>query len=143
MKNYHKLIINAICFLLILLWFYAAVSKVSTFGMFRAQMHRQLLPLFLKNDLVYILPPAEMIAGLLLLFERSVLIGLYLSFIMMLGFTVYVGLAVFKVLGKVPCSCGGILSSMGWNVHLVFNTIFLLLTILGIYQVYRERRAFV
>lgn len=140
MKMTSKNLLNIVCFLLILLWMYAAVSKLINFPLFRLQMQRQVLPVFLKGRLIYILPFIEILAALLLLFELTLRLGLYLSALLMCAFTIYVGLAVFKVLGKVPCSCGGIISGLGWRVHFIFNIFCLLLTILGIYQVHRERR---
>lgn len=140
MKKTSDISLAIICFLLILLWVYAAVSKVLDFSLFRLQMQRQVLPLFLKESLIYILPVTEVVAALLLLFEVTLRQGLYLSAILMGVFTIYVGLAVFKVFHNVPCACGGIIAAMGWHVHFVFNIFFLLLATLGIYQVHRERR---
>jgi hypothetical protein len=137
-----KLIVkNFIVFALVLLWVYAAASKTMEFKMFKVQMNRQALPLFLKESLVYVLPPLEILTVGLLLSEKTLTSGLCLSAILLSVFTAYIGLAVFKILDKVPCSCGGILSSMGWNVHFIFNLIFLLLTFIGIYVFRRERRA--
>jgi hypothetical protein len=124
----------SLLFLLILLWVYAAGSKLMEFNLFKAQMRRQVLPEFLKESLVYILPSIELITAVFLLFERTARLGLYLSGVLLFLFTAYVGLAFFRFLDSVPCSCGGILASMGWGVHLIFNVIFLLLTVLGIYQ---------
>src|SRR5579872_5586118 len=132
---------NIIIFALVLLWVYAAASKTMEFKMFKVQMNRQVLPLVLKESLVYVLPPVEILTAGLLLYEKTLKSGFYLSAILLTAFTTYVGLAVFKVLNKVPCSCGGILAKMGWSVHFIFNLIFLLLTLIGIYVFRRERRA--
>jgi hypothetical protein len=140
MKKLKKYLLPAICFLLILLWVYAASSKLMEFGMFRAQMSKQALFPFLKNSMPYLLPPAEFLMAGLLLFETTLRTGFYLSFVMLLAFTTYIGLGISGVFGKVPCSCGGILSHMSWNVHFVFNIFFLLLTVFGIYIVHGERR---
>jgi hypothetical protein len=136
-----KLIIkNVIIFALVLLWIYAASSKVLDFNMFRGQMHRQILPDFLKSSLVYILPPLEVAAAMMLLFERTQEAGFMLSLGLMTAFTIYVGLAVFRIFDHVPCSCGGVLSKMGWDEHFFFNIFFLLLTAVGLSINYRERR---
>jgi|SRR5579863_7502007 len=137
-----KLIVkNFIIFSLVLLWVYAAASKTMELRMFKVQMNRQALPLFLKESLVYVLPPVEILTAGLLLFEKTLKSGLFLSAALLTGFTTYVGLAVFKVLNRVPCSCGGILAKMGWNVHFIFNIIFLLLTLIAIHTLHKERRA--
>jgi hypothetical protein len=31
-----------------------------------------------------------------------------------------------------PCSCGGIISSLSWRQHIIFNGVFILLAITGI-----------
>lgn len=129
-----------IVFLLVLLWVYAAATKSMDFKMFRVEMNRQALPQFLKESLVFILPPIEFLTALLLLFEKTLRSGLYVSAFLLSAFTVYVGLAVFRFLDKIPCSCGGILSSMGWDAHFLFNIIFLLLTLIAIYLLEKERR---
>jgi putative oxidoreductase len=140
MKTPSTVAFQIIRFVLILLWTYAASSKLIDFGMFRAQMHRQVLFPFMKPIIIYGLPLFEIATALLLLFDRTCATGLYISGWLMLSFTIYVGLAVFKLLGKVPCSCGGVISSMGWNLHLAFNIFFLLAAVLGIYMIRRERR---
>ncbi|MGZ6416640.1 MAG: MauE/DoxX family redox-associated membrane protein, partial [Bacteroidia bacterium] len=66
---------NIFIFILVLLWIYAAFSKLLDFNLFKGQMHRQMLPIFLKTSLVYILPPVEIGAALLLLFDRTQLAG--------------------------------------------------------------------
>lgn len=132
---------NAIIFALVLLWVYAAASKLLDFNMFRGQMHRQILPDLAKSTLIYILPPLELAAAFLLLFDRTQFAGFSISLVLMAAFTVYVGLAVFRIFDHVPCSCGGILSRMGWDGHFVFNLFFTLLAATGFNIIYRERRA--
>ncbi|MBS1526463.1 MAG: hypothetical protein JST19_12485 [Bacteroidetes bacterium] len=136
-----KLIIkHVIIFAFVLLWIYAASSKLIDFNRFRGQMQLQILPVFFKDSLVYILPPLEVIAALLLLFDLTQLIGITLSLALILAFTIYIGLVVFRFFDHIPCSCGGILSNMGWDAHFIFNLIFSLLAALGFYIIYGERR---
>src|SRR6185437_13150062 len=88
-----------ICFLLILLWVYAATSKLMAFGLFTVQMDKQLLPPFLKHHLVYLLPPFELVIAISLFFDKTRLAGFYLSGAALLAFSVYIGLAISKTLG--------------------------------------------
>ena len=131
---------NLIIFALVLLWVYAAASKMLAFNLFKGQMQLQILPAFLKSSLIYLLPPLEILAAILLLFDNTQLAGISLSVILLASFTIYVGLAVFRIFEKIPCSCGGILSKMGWDGHFIFNLVYLLLAALGFYLIYRERR---
>ena len=116
MKNGHQIILQIICFLLILMWVYAASSKLMDFGLFRAQMNLQILPPYLKTLLVYLLPPFEILIAVLLLFEASLRLALKLSFLMLFAFTIYIGMAISNSFGKIPCSCGGVFQSHGGGV---------------------------
>jgi putative oxidoreductase len=131
---------NIIVFLLVLLWVYAAASKLIDFNIFKVQMHRQILPAFAKTSLLYILPGLEIAAALLLLFDKSQLAGFVISLGLMAAFTVYVGLAVFRIFDQVPCSCGGVINKLGWDGHFIFNIFFTLLAAIGFYISFRERR---
>lgn len=118
---------------LITLWVYAAVSKLETFEAFQQQLLRQPLPTWLTVQLAWGLPVVELTAALLLIFRRSRGVGLMLSFLLMLLFTGYVGLAVLGVWEELPCACGGVLSSLGWREHLVFNGVYTLVAGCGLY----------
>jgi hypothetical protein len=79
----------------------------------------------------YSLPYLEMAVALLLLFQKTRLLGLYLSYALLLLFTEYIA-GMLRYADYLPCSCGGIISKMDWNTHLLFNTGLLALSILGI-----------
>lgn len=131
---------DIIIFLLILLFVYTAMSKLFDFEQFKGQMYNQALPHALATVLIWTLPGIEIIAALLLLFEQTRLAGLYLSTVLMILFTGYIALVLLGYYGRVPCSCGGVIKSLGWKNHLFFNLFFLLLSILGIFTISRERR---
>jgi putative oxidoreductase len=125
-------------YLLILLWVYAAVSKLADLSRFRGQMLRQPLPLWLQDTLVYVLPFLELCAALLLARAASQRAGLTISAILLLLFTGYIGLALLGVFDRVPCSCGGILEHMSWGAHFMFNLFYLALTTISIYLQQRK-----
>ncbi|MGY3212455.1 MauE/DoxX family redox-associated membrane protein [Mucilaginibacter sp. HD30] len=141
MKNLKFVLPELIIFLLVLLWIYTASSKLMDFHHFKAQMHNQTLPRYLADILIYTLPPVEILAALLLVFQATRQAGFYLSALLMLLFTAYIGLVLLNYFGRVPCSCGGVLRMMNWKQHFLFNLFFLLLTVYGSYHVYRERRS--
>lgn len=115
--------------LLVLLFSYAAFSKLFTFSAFDQQLHNQAFPGWLADFLLYFLIPAEIITALLLCFKRTVLIGLLVSTVLLLAFTAYISLVLADYFSKAPCSCGGVLKSLGWKSHLIFNLVFTALTI--------------
>src|SRR5690606_2317703 len=68
-------------------------------------------------------------AFLLLKFTRR--IGFYLSFILMMLFTLYIFLILnFSI--NIPCACVGVITEMGWKVHIYFNLALTLMAFLGI-----------
>jgi hypothetical protein len=115
--------------LLVLLFSYAAFSKLFTFSAFDQQLHSQAFPGWLADFLLYFLIPAEIITALLLCFKRTVLIGLLVSTVLLLTFNAYISLVLADYFSKAPCSCGGVLKSLGWKSHLIFNLVFTALTI--------------
>ncbi|MBT2560720.1 hypothetical protein J7E50_07725 [Pedobacter sp. ISL-68] len=115
--------------LLVLLFTYAAFSKLFTFSAFDQQLHNQSFPGWLADFLLYFLIPAEIITALLLCFKRTVVVGLLFSSVLLLAFTAYIALVLADYFNKVPCSCGGVLKWLGWKSHLIFNLVFTAFTI--------------
>lgn len=126
-----KIPLEAITALLVTLFVYTAVSKILDAGTFSEQMHNQPLPRWLTGSLVWIVPSIELIIAGLLLIRPLRIYGLLLSFFLLLIFTVYVSLVISHSFEWIPCSCGGVLKSMSWETHLVFNIGFTLLALTG------------
>ncbi len=139
MKKGGKYLIQGITFLLILMWFYAATSKLLSFQEFKISMSNQPLPHFLQSILIYTLPATEIAVAVLILFRRTLQLGLILSLFLMLAFTVYISLGLINALKWVPCSCGGILQQMTWPTHLVFNLAYITIILIAIYHSKKER----
>jgi len=116
-------------FLLAILWIYAAVSKLIDWDHFKWEMHNQVLPEFLKETLIIALPPAELIVAAMFFFEKTAEFAAWFSLVMLIFFTVYIGLVIGNAFSYVPCSCGGIISNLNWVQHLLFNTLFIALTL--------------
>lgn len=134
-------ILQVVSALLILLFVYTALSKLQDFEQFKVQLYAQTLPHALATVLIWTLPELELITAALLFFERTRPVGLWISFALMVLFTGYIALVLLDFFGRVPCSCGGVIKTLGWKLHLVFNLIFLLLTILSIVLENGERRS--
>jgi hypothetical protein len=138
-KRSHKFL-KYITGLIALLWFYAAVSKLLNFQYFISAMQKQPLGRSLQTLLIYGLPPAEVLTGVLLIFRKTMLPGLYISEVLFFIFTTYTGLILLRVFNHVPCACGGLIEHMGWNFHLWFNITFLALTSVSI-MIYTRKEA--
>ncbi|MFN0291952.1 MauE/DoxX family redox-associated membrane protein [Pedobacter helvus] len=116
----------------VLLLAYAALSKLTNYGVARRAMLVQVFSREMALTLVWLVPVVELLVVLLLLFVRTRLLGLWLATLLMLSFSVYLIIAYLGGFGKVPCGCGGILGKMGYSVHLVFNLCFVALGVWGI-----------
>ncbi|HMI05446.1 MAG TPA: MauE/DoxX family redox-associated membrane protein [Pedobacter sp.] len=124
--------IEGLAALLILLFFYAAVSKLANYEQSRNEMFKQIFPRGIAIVLAWLVPVTELIVVLLLLHKETRLKGLYASLILMIFFTLYIAIAMSGIFGHRPCSCGGILKNMGYREHLVFNLFFIVLAVIGI-----------
>lgn len=125
-------VVDIIMALFMTLFFYAAIIKLFDYDAFRVQIGRSPLIMYQAPTLAWFVPTIEILAGILLFIPRTRMIGLYLCFTIMFAFTIYIAyMLIFSP--TLPCSCGGILSKMGWTEHLIFNAVFTLLAITGIY----------
>jgi len=104
----------------ILLFTYAAVSKLLDFENFQVQIAQSPLLSAYAGLVSYAIIIIELLIVVLLAVRKWRLAGLYLSFGLMVAFTVYIYL-ILNYSDFVPCSCGGILEKMGWEEHMIFN----------------------
>ena len=126
-----EILIEIICALFILLFVYAALNKLEDFEKFRIQLGQSPILAPFAGWVVWIIPISEISIALLFLFKHLQLIALYTSFSLMVMFTTYI-ITILNFSEYIPCSCGGILQNMTWNDHLLFNTGFLSLGMVGI-----------
>lgn len=129
--NLHPFII-IVTGMLILLWAYAAFSKLFNLGQFQHALMIQVFPRWVGKILVYVLPLSELILIGLLLIPQTRLIGMYSSFFMMGAFTLYVGGVVFKIYDQYPCACGGLFARLGWSNHFKVNIVLTLIAMAGV-----------
>lgn len=127
-----KWLLEAIVLLLFILFVYAATSKLIDFKRFSFQMDSQPFDDYFTPWLVFGVPLTEFVIAAMLIFKRTLLAGLWASLILMLLFTGYIILIKLNYFGKIPCSCGGVISQLSWTQHLFFNLFFVLISIAGI-----------
>lgn len=124
-------IIQLIASLLILLFSYAATSKLIEYQTFVTQLGRSPLIDNYAVPISWGIPVLELLTVGLLLFKRCRLLGFYASFFLMTLFTAYI-YAILHFSYDLPCSCGGVLAQLTWQQHLVFNISFTAVSLLGI-----------
>jgi len=123
--------LDIICLLFAVLFVYAAVSKFMAIDEFKAQISKS--PLITHHEwwISWLIPLIEVVISALLFVPRTQLVALYAAFTLMFIFTIYIGF-MLAFTPNLPCSCGGILSRMGWTEHLFFNIGFTLLAVAGV-----------
>lgn len=127
-----QVFLESISALLIMLFLYASISKFLDFQKFIGEMNNQPFPNFLTPFLVWAIPSLEIAIALTLIIERTRLVGLYASFVLMFLFTIYASAVLLHFFAWVPCSCGGVISKLNWRQHLVFNLFFVAISVIGI-----------
>lgn len=137
MKN--KTIVEVTCGLLIILFYYTGIAKLADLNGFRHDLYNQPFPTWLSTNLLWALPSIEILIGTFLLFRKTQIVGLYMSFFLMSLFTIYVAAILLHVFQRIPCSCGGVIKQLTWPQHLIFNLFFLISSAISIVVSKRTR----
>lgn len=135
-----RIILTVIICLLVALFIYTAISKLIDQSTFLKDLNNQPLPKFFNPILVWFIPLSEILLAIMLLFNKTLQIGLIGSMSLMLLFTIYTALVLLNVFNRTPCSCGGVIRSLSWVQHLFFNLFFVTISFIGIKLFMHEHR---
>lgn len=125
-----EIFLELFSFVFVLLFAYAAISKLLDYETFELQIGQSPLLTSFGRLLPPVVLAVELGTCVLLVIPRWRLAGFFCSFCLMTIFTAYI-LAILKFSPYLPCSCGGILSKLGWGEHLVFNIVFVVLAFIA------------
>ena len=124
-------IVETICYLYSILFLYTASSKLMGLSDFKLQMDRSEVLGPFAESIAWMVPLLEIVLAILLLTKVYRMVALYGSLLLMTFFTGYIAW-MLRFSDHIPCSCGGVISSMGWETHLVFNACWMVLALIGI-----------
>ncbi|WP_316834742.1 MauE/DoxX family redox-associated membrane protein [Pedobacter nutrimenti] len=130
-SNKRILLVEIISALFILLFVYAALTKLVDYQKFRIELGKSPLLNSYSRIIAVAIPGIELLISVLIAIKRFQYYVLYLAFSLMAVFSAYI-VAILKFSPYIPCSCGGILQSMTWTQHLIFNVGFLSLGAIAI-----------
>lgn len=122
MKTFRSKFVIVTSYFFILLFCYAAISKVFDFENFQVQLAQSPLTNPYSPAISYVVIALELIIVFLLSSSKLRLLGLHASFTLMVFFTVYI-YVILNYSDNIPCSCGGVLEDLGWSQHLIFNIV--------------------
>ncbi|WP_251795685.1 MULTISPECIES: MauE/DoxX family redox-associated membrane protein [unclassified Arenibacter] len=129
-QKHRRTIVEVISLLFIILFAYAGLTKFLEGHRFYDNIRNS--PILGGETMAFLaswmVPLAELAVALLLVRTRTRLMGLYGAMGLMLLFTGYTMAIVFFAPYK-PCSCGGVISLLSWEQHLVLNVALLLLAL--------------
>ncbi len=129
------IIIKIIIFLFVLLFAYTSTSKFLDYQLFVFQMRLAPLPrmTILAPILGWVIPVTESLLVIGLLSTKYRIKSLYTSVVLLLLFEAYIT-AMLLTGHHLPCTCGGIISTLGWKTHLLFNAVYIALGLFAIRQ---------
>lgn len=128
---------------MLLLFIYTATNKLLEYKSFVFQLQLAPLPMMLTLApiLGWLVPTVELalVAGLYI--ARTRILSLAASLMLMVTFEGYIWWIKSTGL-DLPCTCGGIISAMGWTTHFIFNAVIIsfLTTALIIWKMQQRKR---
>lgn len=120
------ILVEVVSAIFILLFVYAAFSKIRDFQKFEVELGKSPILSALSHYIAWIVPALEIFISVLLVIKRFQYFALYISFTLMVIFSAYI-VVILKFSPYVPCTCGGVLQAMTWTQHLIFNVLFVAL----------------
>jgi len=119
-------------YLFVLLFVYAAVSKLLDFETFKVQIGEIEFMGAYATGIAWLLIGMQLFTAGLLLLTHTRRLGLYLSFALLCLFSSYT-FSVLNFSSYVPCACAGIFPGMGWHFQLYFNIVLALIAFLTLF----------
>ncbi len=111
--------------LFVVLFAYAATDKLMHIREFRNHLGVTFLSP-MRGVIVWMAPAAELLTCLFLMVPAWRKMGLWSAFTLMIVFTAYI-IVMLTAFDRIPCSCGGVINTLSWHEHLIFNTALILL----------------
>ncbi len=127
-SNVKEQIMDIAVYLFIILFMYTAAGKFFTISSFASTLAKSPLIGDLNYLVAWGVPIVEVIISIVLIFPTYRRAGLYASLILMAAFTIYLAFMILSD-SKLPCHCGGVISTMSWQQHIWFNMGFIALGI--------------
>jgi uncharacterized membrane protein YphA (DoxX/SURF4 family) len=126
-----NIIIEIVSALFVLLFLYTAITKSFEIDKTVNVIKKTPFIASYAEPIAWVVVLTEYIVSIMLFMPRTRKTGLYFALGLMTTFTLYIGYMKLFI-PKLPCSCGGVISKLTWNQHLLFNLLFIFLAITAI-----------
>lgn len=134
--KYSRRFVELVCFIQVLVFAYTGFSKLADHHNFQAQLALVFPWPLIAAGISYAVPVAEIIIALLIIAHRTRAMGMYLFLFLLILFSTYIFFLLQSGI-SLPCTCGGVINSLTWQQHFVFNCVLVVLSIAGIYVEYK------
>lgn len=120
----HNNLVDVLCASFVLLFVYTAISKLSDHQNFQDQLFFITQNAWMAAVLALGVPLAELAIALALCINKGRRAGLFAFVSLLCCFTAWI---IYLLLSdrNLPCTCGGVISSLTWKQHLLLNGCFL------------------
>lgn len=130
-EKFRHIVTDLIVYAFLILFMYTAANKLLTIKSFASTLAKSPLIGGFNLILAWSIPIVEILIALLLVLDSKRKWSLTAALSLMIVFTVYLSYMVLSG-SKLPCHCGGVISSMTWQQHIWFNLGFVVLGFIGL-----------
>jgi uncharacterized membrane protein len=125
------LTVEAIAAGLIILFLFTGIDKLYNYRQFRDALNKSPVLANVAGLVAWSLPVAEILVAAALLIPSMKKTGLKATILLLAVFTIYLSY-MMAFAPKLPCMCAGLLESLSWKSHIIFNAVMIVLAIIGI-----------
>ena len=133
-----KYIITILRILIASIFFYTFIKKILDISKFESVLLKSTLIEEYQINALLIGIPAIELGTVILLLTKKFYLGLYLSFFLVLTYTIYL-IVLNNFSFYEGCSCGGIFYNLSYSEHLIVNAILLILSLISIILYNRKK----
>ncbi|MBB5436943.1 putative membrane protein YphA (DoxX/SURF4 family) [Pedobacter sp. AK017] len=130
-RFWYMLLLDVIRYLFMLMFLYAAFNKLYDFQKFKVQLAQSPILSDFTLLVAWCVPAVEILIAAGLAFRKTLLPALWASYGLMFMFSLYI-MVIARFVDRPVCHCGGIFEGMSWDVHLLFNMGFVVLSWIGL-----------
>jgi len=135
-KDWIVYFIRIIC---AMLFVFSGFEKIITHSQFERGLEKVNVIGSYAKIIGWAVPVLELLVALLIIVNKTSRFGLKLFVMLMLIFTVYIGIMLLLA-DRLPCHCNILIQQLSWSEHIIFNVAFIAIAffaihVLGIQQI--------
>ena len=134
------LTIEAIAAGLMFLFLFTSIDKLYNYRQFRDALSKSQVLANVAGLVSWSVPVAEILIATALFIPSMRKTGLKATILLLAVFNIYLSY-MMAFAPKLPCMCAGLLESLSWKSHIIFNAVMIVLAIIGIVAIGKSSSA--